>query len=185
VTGASAELRRHLPWLAVGTALVVVVVVLFCIVLTPMPAIWRFDQGIRAITRPNDFDALLHAHASDDESCWDLNTFVHEVESSTVQRSYHKACERAIGHWQAAIAPTTYLRYDEEGWPVLSTVFQGDKGFLEITVYEGNDSDGTRIKVGRGVFKDLLRKKSLFMGSRAETMANYRVPGHMLRCNQR
>ncbi|MFH1731705.1 MAG: hypothetical protein ABIF82_08650 [Planctomycetota bacterium] len=185
VTYLSADLRRRLLWVAVVTALVVTPVVLFCVFLTPIPAIWRFNQGIRAVTRSNDFDDLLQDHAGDGKSQWELNTVVNEVESSTVERSYHKACQRAIGHWQAVIPPTTYLRCYEEGWPVLSTVFQGDKGFLEIMVYEGNDSDGTRIRVAHGVFEELFQEGRLFMGSRVETRADHRVPDYMLRCNWR
>ncbi len=144
---------------------------------------WNFEQGIRTLATADDFETLVREYASDRRHEWEVNTFLHDVGSETIERSYLRACERAVARWRTAVPPTTYYREGPVGWPSLSTVFQGEGGFVEIRAYEGNDSDGAIIRVARGQFVDEPGQHASSEGAGIEKRPDHRVPRGMLRCN--
>lgn len=80
-----------------------------------------------------------------------VNTFVDDLESESIGRSYYRACRR-LDAIRGGQHRRTYSWEDELTYPRMSSVVQYSSCYIEVEAYQGNDSDGVTVRIGPGVF---------------------------------
>jgi hypothetical protein len=79
-----------------------------------------------------------------------INTFIDDLPSESIGAAYEGACRRLD------LLPgirRTYYGEDEMGYPQVSSVLQCTRGYIEIRVNRGNDSETLRVRVSPGIFR--------------------------------
>jgi hypothetical protein len=80
-----------------------------------------------------------------------VNTYENDLSSESIGRCYFMACRR-LDAIRGSYPVRTYSWEDEETWPKVSKVVQFPAAYVEVTAYQGNDSDGVSVRIYPGVF---------------------------------
>jgi len=107
-------------------------------------------------------------------SQFSLNTFDDEVESQTIADLYYLAGRR-LDDLCGSQGRRTYLWHDRLGYPGVSSVVQYPSGYVEVGVFQSNDSDNVWVRVAPGAF-------SVGDGRGLHELPNFQLPPGTLRC---
>lgn len=80
-----------------------------------------------------------------------FNTYDDNVTSATLLKFYKVGCVR-LDHLRGTRDRRTYRTKDQEGFPSIYSVVQYPDGYVAVSAYEGNDSQGVLLDVVPGTF---------------------------------
>ncbi len=89
-------------------------------------------------------------HRGRSDACFGANGFVDGIPSESIARSWKLACLR-LEALRGGNPRRTYSWQDQMGYPRATSVVQLPGGYVAVTAYQGNDSDGIRVIVAPGV----------------------------------
>ena len=106
------------------------------------------------------------------------NTFTDEVSSETIADLYYSACER-LEDIRGSHPRKTWVWYDDEGWPRVSSVVLLPAAHIKVTASENNDNDAVYVSVTPGPFPPPDHSPRHFLAMKE--LPNDRLPAVVLR----
>jgi hypothetical protein len=80
-----------------------------------------------------------------------FNTYDDNVTSATLLEFYRVGCVR-LDHLRGINDRRTYRAQNQEGYPSICSVVQYPEGYVVVSAYEGNDSQGIILDIAPGTF---------------------------------